>query len=449
MRDITVTTRHLDSRTEIRNGQISRQGLVAKPRLAFLLTVLGYCICAQISLAQNVITDWAGIVQPAINNPAAPRPPASSEVLHTMIQLAMYDAAMAIEGGYKPYAADISAPLGADVGAAVATAAYLTARTRVAASQISYLDTQYSDYLAAIPNSQAKTDGIHVGEEAAAAMLLLRTNDGFENVVLYECTADPLPPGEFQPNGGCGTQPVDVKVGQVEPYTFDDPSQFRPDGPNPLNSAAYTEDFIETRDYGRSNSTFRTPEQTDIVYFWSENTYNQWNRNLIKLAISRALNVRETARFFAMVHCAAADSVIAGFEAKYFYRSWRPRTAIPLADTDGNPDTDPDPTWTPLLTVNHPEYPSGHGFYSTAVLDTVANYFGTNVVTWTIDVSKAAVPQVVRTERTYYNLNALMREVDDARVWAGLHWRHSMRHGDQIGRKVAKHVTNNFFQPVP
>ena len=428
---------------------IGNHRVAAKTRLAFFLTLLCHCICAQTALAQNVVTDWARIVGPAINNPAAPRPPASSEVLHTMIQLAMYDAAMAIEGGYKPYAANISAPLGADVGAAVATAAYLTARTRVAASQISYLDTQYSDYLAAIPDSQAKTDGIHVGEEAAAAMLLLRTNDGFDNVVLYQCSADPLPPGEFQPNGGCGTQPVDVKVGQIKPYTFDDPSQFRPDGPNPLNSPAYTEDFIETRDYGRSNSTFRTPEQTDIVYFWSENTYSQWNRNLIKLAISRALNVRESARFLAMVHCAAADSVIAGFAAKYFYRSWRPRTAIPLADTDGNPDTDPDPTWTPLLTVNHPEYPSGHGFYSTAVVDTVANYFGTNFVTWTIDVNKVAVPQVVKTERTYYNLNALMREVDDARVWAGLHWRHSMRRGDQVGRKVARHVTDHFFQPVP
>jgi hypothetical protein len=119
------------------------------------------------------------------------------------------------------------------------------------------------------------------------------------------------------------------------PFTYSDPAQFRPDGPSPLTSQEYTEDFIETRDYGRSNSKFRTPEQTDIVYFWSEHTYIQWNRNLIALAIDRRLNVRETARFFAMVHCSAADAVIAGFAAKYFYRSWRPRTAIPRADTDG------------------------------------------------------------------------------------------------------------------
>jgi len=358
----------------------------------------------------------------------------------------MYDAAMAIEGGYTPFAAAISAPPGADVRAAVATAAYRTARARVAASQISYLDEHYFAYMAGIPDGQAKNDGIQVGEYAAAAMLFLRANDRFDNVVLYQCSSDPPPPGEFEPNAGCGTQPVDAKLGNVMPFTYSDPSQFRPDGPNLLTSEDYTEDFIETRDYGRSNSTFRSPEQTDIVYFWSDHAYAFWNRNLIGLAISRSLNVRETARLLAMAHTAAADALIAGFNTKYFFRAWRPRTAIPRADTDGNPDTDADPTWTPLLSVNHPEYPSAHGFFSTALTDAVASYFGTNKVTWSL---RTAVPQVIQNVRTYYDVNALMREIDDARVWAGLHWRHSMRHGDQIGRQVAKHVTNNFFRPVP
>jgi hypothetical protein len=425
---------------------------MVKKLCASICLLLCYGLYGQSSLAQNVVTDWAGIIQPAvtkINDQSPLRSPTSSEVLNTIIQLAMYDAAMAIEGGYTPYAVSISAPAGTDVRAAVATAAYRTARARVAASQVSYLDGQYETYMSGIPDGQPKTDGIHVGESAASAMLDLRSHDGFDNVVLYQCSSNPPPPGEFEPNGGCGTQPVDAKVGQVMPFTFSDPSQFRPDGPNPLTSEAYTEDFIETRDYGRSNSTFRSAEQTDVAYFWSEHAYVHWNRNLIGLAITRGLNVRETARLFAMAHCSAADAGIAGFEAKYFYRSWRPRTAIPRADTDGNPDTDADPTWTPLLTVNHPEYPSGHGFFSTALTDAVAAFFGTNKVTWTLTTSKAAVPQLVENMRTYYDMNALMREIDDARVWAGLHWRHSMRHGDQVGRKVASHVTDNFFRPTP
>jgi hypothetical protein len=288
-----------------------------------------------------------------------------------------------------------------------------------------------------------------VGESAAASILAIRANDGFETKVLYECSAIPPPAGEFEPDAGCNTQPVDSHVGQIRPFTFSDPSRFRPDGPDPLTSNAYTEDFIETRDYGRSDSTVRSAEQTDIAFFWSEHAYVHWNRNLIQLASSRGLSLGDTARFFAMVHTAVADAVIAGFEAKYLYRFWRPRTAIPRADTDGNPDTDPDPAWTPLITVNHPEYPAAHGFWSTALTDAVARFFGTNKVVWTIATNPAAVPRVVQSERTYYNLNAIVREIYNARVWAGLHWRHSTRHGAQVGRKVAKHVCDNFFRPAP
>lgn len=119
------------------------------------------------------------------------------------------------------------------------------------------------------------------------------------------------------------------------------------------------------------------------------------------------------------------------------------------AETDGNPDTDADPTWTPLISANHPEYPSAHSYSSTAQTDSIARVLGTNKVTWTLTASRTVIPQLVRTERTYDNLNALMREIYDARVWAGLHWRHSMMHGAQIGRKVAKHVWDNFFRPTP
>src|SRR5262245_53637788 len=156
--------------------------------------------------APNVVTDWAGIVPSAISNAAAPRPPASSEVLHATIVLAMYDAAMAIEGGYRPFTAAIAAPAGADVRAAVATAAYRTARTRIP-SQAAYLDAQYTAYLAGIQDDQAKSDGILVGEAAAQQVIALRANDGFDNVVLYQCSATPAAAGEFEPNGGCGTQP--------------------------------------------------------------------------------------------------------------------------------------------------------------------------------------------------------------------------------------------------
>ena len=403
--------------------------------------------------APNAITDWALIVQQSIHNAGAPRSAGTSEILHTTIMLAVYDAVVAIEGGYKPYATRIKAPANADTRAAVATAAYRTARARVAASQVAYLDAQYAAYMSAIADGPGKSAGVQVGEKAAAAILALRANDNFANVVLYECSSIPVAVGEFEPDSGCPTiptapQPVDVKVGQILPFTIANASDFRPSGPDPLTSSAYAEDFDETREYGRIDSTVRTAEQTDIAYFWAENPYVHWNRNLVGLAVANGLNLRDAARFFALVHTTASDAIIAGFEAKYFYATWRPRTAIPRADTDGNPDTDAEPMWKPLLSVNHPEYPSGHGFWSTAVLEAVNAFFGTNKVTWTLATSKTAVPQLVETERTHKRLNAILREITNARVWAGLHWRHSMRHGAQMGRHIATHVSRHYFRPV-
>jgi hypothetical protein len=411
------------------------------------LALLAGSTVAAAQPAPNAVTDWAAIVQPAV---MAQKSAGTAQVHHTMVMLAVYDAAMAIEGGYQPYAGTIQVAPGADVRAAVATAAYLTARARAATSQHAYLDEQYAAYLGGLPDGQSRTDGISVGQAAAEAMLLRRVGDGFDNTVPYFCSPAPRPVGEFEPDTGCPTspadpQPVDAKLGGIRPFTFNDPSRFRPEGPNPMTSNAYTADFIETRDYGRADSAVRTAAQTDVAYFWAGHPYANWNRNLISLAMTRGLDVRDSARFFAMVHTAVADAIIAGFEAKYHYRFWRPRTAIPQADLDGNPNTPVDPTWTPLLRVNHPEYPSGHAFWSTALTDAVAAFFGTHKVTWTLT---SDAPQALQRARRYSDLNALMREVDDARVWGGLHWRHTMRHGAQIGRKVAQHVTRNYFRPT-
>jgi hypothetical protein len=150
-----------------------------------------------------------------------------------------------------------------------------------------------------------------------------------------------------------------------------------------------------------------------------------------------------------MVYTSAADANIAGYEAKYHFRSWRPRTAIPRADADDNPDTQADPTWTPLITVNHPEYPSAHLFSTGAIADSVARFFGTSKITWTLRADKAAIPQLVQTERTYSDLDSMLHEIYNARVWAGLHWLNSVSDGAKIGRNVAAHVYSNFFLPIP
>jgi hypothetical protein len=364
-----------------------------------------------------------------------------------VIQIAVYDAVMATEGGFKPFAASInSSPEQADVRVAAATAAWRTARSRVDPSQFSYLDTQYTAYLAGTPLTRTALRGVVVGERAAAAILARRANDGFNKVVLYECSANPPAIGEFEPDGGCGTQPVGANIGEMMPFTFQRQSRFRPSGPDPLTSIAYSADFTATKEYGRADSAVRSPEQTDIAYFWQG---ADLHAGLVSLAVDHRLSVRDAARFFAMVYTSAADSNIAGYEAKYHFRSWRPRTAIPRADADDNADTQPDPTWKPLISVNHPEYPSAHLFSTGAVADAVARFFGTSKITWTLTASKAATPQLVRTERTYSDLDSMLHEIYNARIWAGLHWLNSVNDGAKIGRNVASHVYSNYFLPNP
>ncbi|MGH3785186.1 MAG: hypothetical protein ACRDRG_01235 [Pseudonocardiaceae bacterium] len=82
-----------------------------------------------------------------------------------------------------------------------------------------------------------------------------------------------------------------------------------------------------------------------------------------------------------------------------------------------------------------------------ALTEAVAAFFGTDKVEWIIETSKAAVPQLVQTKRTYTSLTAIMDDVDNARVWAGLHYRNSMIEGGVLGSEVAEHVTTGYFRP--
>lgn len=428
---------------------MGRCRLIVAGVVAVLLGVAVPAAPAGAAAGPNAVTEWALIVQDSISNPTEPRGTGSSYVLHAIAQLAVYDAVMAIEGGYEPFNTTVKAAKGADVRAAVATAAYKTARGRVNPSQHGYLDNRYDTYMAAIPNGAPKRHGVEVGEAAAAGMLALRANDNFNNTATYECSGIPAKVGEFEPDGGCGTQPLEVKLGQVTPFTFPNQAQFRPDAPAPSASDQFATDFDEVKTYGRVDSAVRTAEQTDVAYFWSEPAYYHWNRNITNLAVAKGLGVADSARFLAMMWTAMSDTVIAGLEAKYHYRLWRPRTAIPRAAEDDNPKTLPDPAWTPLLSVNHPEYPSGHGFVTGAVLVGLKAFFGTDQFPeWTIETSKTVVPKLVKTQRSYPNLDAMAADINNARIWGGLHYRFSTTAGNALGARVAQQAIQDRFRPA-
>ena len=374
--------------------------------------------------------------------------PGEAAVYMGIVHVAIYDAAVALTGGYKPYAATPAAPAGTSPEAAIAAAAYDTLtglQPQLGASQ-AILDADYAAYLAAIPDGTAKADGVAVGQQAAQAVLALRANDGRGCTTTVTDLGLPAPgPGVWQPGPG----PVlGLCLPGMRPLALKSASQFRPDGPSALTSTQYAADFNQVKDLGRVDSTSRTTAQTNQALFWTDHDIRQWNDGMLRLAAARGLGLVQTARMLAMAHVAGGDAMIACFDAKYHYWGWRPFQAIPAAGTDGNPNTVADPTWTPLgTTPNFPEYPSAHACHSTAVVTALDAFFGTDKVAFSLDSRAPGLTASART-RTYSRLHDVVKDVDMARVLVGFHFLNSDQQGTNLGRKVGSYVTDHYFQPL-
>ena len=381
----------------------------------------------------NAVVHWSEVATNAI---VVGRPPASSAVLGGIVHGAMYDAVAAVQGGLKPFATSVTAPPGSSADAAVAQAARDVLVARVP-GQAAAVQSAYDAYMASIPDGPAKDAGKAVGAAAAAGMLAMRTGDHFDDVVAYVQT--PTGPGVFEPIAS--TPPVDTKLPSVRPFTYRSASAYRPGAASSVRSGRYGRDVKEVQTYGGVNSTVRTAKQTETVRFHTEQTFFQFSRTLRELANARRLNLRESARLLGYVHVATADTMIACWEAKYHYRFWRPNHAIQRADTDGNGLTSPEAGWLPLIVGNHPEYPSGHACYTGAVTESLRNYFGTKRVRLVISsLAPGAGPP-----RTYENLDQLVKDVENARVWGGLHYRSTMQATAKHFPRIASDVGKKHF----
>ena len=384
--------------------------------------------------SDNAVVQWSGIAEVAI---AAGRPPASSTPLAAMVHGAMYDAVAAVKGGLEPFATGVTAPPGASADAAVAQAARDVLVARVP-GQATAVQTAYDAFMASIPAGPAKDGGKAVGTAAAAGMLAMRTGDRFDDVVPY--VQPPPGPGVFEPIAP--TTPVDVKLGNVRPFTFDSQSKYRPDPPYALTSRRYAHDVNELKQIGGVVSA-RTPFQTEHARFFSDQAYAQYSRAVRGVAVARGLDLAESARLLGYVWVSAADTMIACWEAKFHYYFWRPTHAIQRADTDGNPATSPDPTWLPLLVGNHPEYPSGHACLTAAVTQSLQGYFGTKHVQMTFTSNVVGAP------KTYATLDEVVVAIENARVWGGLHYRTTMTETAKHFPRIARDVGRHYFLSAP
>jgi hypothetical protein len=372
--------------------------------------------------------------------------PGEAAVYMGIVHAAIYDAAVAIEGGYKPYALRLKAPPETSPAAAIATAAHdtlvgLQPQLGLTPAQQAVLDGDYAAYLGDISDTEAKANGIRVGQKAAAAVLALRLDDGRErNPTLADLDPPAASPGVWDP----GSAPaLGLRLPGMRPLALKSPSQFRPHRPYSLTSDAYAKDFAQVEELGRLDSATRTADETTEARFWTDHDLRQWNDGMLRLAAARGLGIVQTARMLAMAHVAGGDAMIACFDAKYHYWFWRPFQAIPQAGSDGNPATVPDPAWQPLAaTPNFPEYPSAHACHSTAVVAALDAFFGTDEIPFTLD------SRITHTTREYGRLKDIVDDVDLARILVGFHFRNSDLEGSSLGRDVGRYVAGHLFEPI-
>jgi hypothetical protein len=413
------------------------------------------------SRSPQTVLDWNVNAWTVISQAQHPRevtPPATRALFQaegllymSYVQAAVYDAAVAIEGRYEPYGFSLFAPASASAEAATAQAAHDTLRyylgPMLTAAQVATLDGWLTSSLAAIPNGQAKTDGVSVGQAAALGIEAIRSNDGRDGAEGNYGTG-PIAPGAWVITPGPFTYAQTPWMATMHPFVLKSSDQFKSQPPPELRSEKWARDFNETKAYGSATSTVRTGPQTSTAYFWNANGVNQGNRELRDAATQYGLDLVDTARLLAAGDMAATDTGMACWASKYTYLFWRPLTAIRNAGIDGNPRTAADSTWTPLVThPNHPEWPSAHGCLSGAITQVLAEVLHTDQVNLTIYGAENGATSLTAF-RHFDSIDQIRDEIENARVWGGFHYRSAVPAGLKLGEKVAHWDLQHAFRPT-
>ena len=431
--------------------------------VALLVLIAGPASSAAPQASADAVLDWNLIAVNTLTGmpgPAGGAPP-SSAIHVAMVQGAVYDAINAIEPKHhRPYLLKRRFGARASKEAAVATAAYHVLSDIIStvpasipfptrASLLQSLADQHEASLAAVPDSPFKNQGIAAGNAAAEAMIAARQGDGRFGPSQWVPNSAP---GHWQPllnpNGTPMLDPTPW-VGGVKPFLVQSASQFRTAGPLALTSAAYAAEFNEVKALGAANSASRTSTQTYIARWWQSTPVVSWNAVARDLVGRYGVEAVDAARLLAMQNLSTADAVINCWNDKYYWDFWRPWNAISRATEDGNPATEPDPTWTALITAPYPDHPSGHLCQDGAHLRVLRMFFGDAIKGGFQITSRSTLllPDDPRT-RTFSSFSQALAEIIEARIWAGLHYRTPDVQAELLGRSVANYMAENYFQPV-
>lgn len=402
-------------------------------------------------LRGDAVTEWNAHLEEAVFATAAsiPAQARTAAIMH----VAIYDAVNGIERRYEPYHVTEKAPHRSHPEAAAIQAGY-TALRALYPTHASALDRHLEVALANLKRGRRHAltiaRGRAWGEHVANRILVLRSTDRW---------SEPQPPfmggfavGQWRslptatdPDGSLPA--VLPQMAVLTPFAMSDPAQFRPGPPygatipEALLSAEYAADLEEVRIVGRSDSTVRTPEQSDIARLWQAIGCVDENR-AARSVLPRHARLVDTARLFALLNMAACDALIIGWDSKFAYQLWRPHHAIRLADTDGNPDTAADPGWTALIPApRFPEYVSNHSTLTAAMMRVLERELGDERE---FTLSSPLMPGF---SQRYASFSRAASQARDGRIWGGIHFRHACELGGSLGVALADYVLANFLTP--
>ena len=401
-------------------------------RMRLVGIALGVAISWSAAAHADPVTYWNGITVAAVTTGRA-GPPGLFDI--ALVQAAVHDAVQVIEGQFQPY--HYSDPGRRGVGssaAAVAAAAHRVLVTLYPAQQAS-LDATYNQYL--IDHGLVGDAALQIGEDAGAALYA----NHYRPVLAVTPFRGHTELGQWRSAVPMGFQHMAIST----PFTLNRIDQFRPPPPPPMKSMQYSREYDEVMRLGRASA--HPNANTDVARFWSGNFVAQWNETLRQLSDAQSLAIGDAARVFALANLAASDAAMAVWESKIFYNFWRPSTAIQEGAYDGNPRTNGDGGWTPLLAdPPYPDYVSGANGLTGAFTGLLRLYFGTDTMHFSVKNPSALV---IDHERDYTHFSQAAQEVVEARILLGIHFRAADAEGRRLGERVAHWTFQKFLRPVP
>jgi len=419
--------------------------------VAATMTVTWVPISCAADEGTNQVLEWNQIlidtlIQANAVNAASPR---LSAIVHT----AIFDAYNGIERRYTPIYVQDAAPRGASRRAAVIAAAYTTLRA-LFESRKSDLDASYAASLAALSDDEdddggrSRERGIAWGVHVANVVLAWRATDGFSGT--YPPFRGGTAVGQWRPTPPALASMASQPLAFTQPFVLASATQFRPPAPRDLLTNTYTDDFNTVKKLGRASGSTRTDDQTSLAPFWEGNASVHWNQAANQMARAHDVSMSNANRLLAVLNIAMADTMFTTWNAKRHFAesdtviTWRPITAITLADMDFNPDTEAETNWAPLLTTpSHPEYPAGHPSLNGAGATVLLTWFD-DAQTFTLTTRTSA--GVDLPPRAYNSISQARTDGNSARIWGGMHYPSTVAVSNELGENIANYVNQHAMQ---